>query len=90
MAVGSAQVAVSTTAVQLTAAESDSRVGESVAVTNTHASATVYLGGAGVTSSTGFPLVAGGSLSVDLDGTETLYGITASGSVTVGVLRTSV
>lgn len=90
MAVGSAQVTVSTTAVKLSVAEADSRTGESVAITNTDASVTVYVGGAAVTASTGFPLLAGGSLSVDLDGGEALYGVTASGSVTVGVLRTSI
>lgn len=90
MAVSAAQVSVTTTATALTTAETDSRSGESIAVTNTDASVAVYLGPAGVTSSTGYKLAAGASIGVDLDLGETLYGITASGTVVVGVLRTGV
>jgi len=90
MAVTSAQVTVTTSAVALSAAETDSRGGESVAVKNTDASNAVYLGGSSsVTTGTGYKLGAGEVLSVDLDMGESLYAISA-GSVVVSVLRTGI
>jgi hypothetical protein len=40
---------------------------------------TVYLGGSGVSSSTGVPLLAGGSIGLELWSSDTLYAIAASG-----------
>ena len=52
-------------------------------LTNTHASATVYIGAtSAVTTATGHPLTAGASMSIPYTGT--LYGITASATVVVG------
>lgn len=90
MAVTSAQVTVTTSAVALSSAETDSRGGESVAVKNTDATNAVYVGGtSGVTTSTGYKLGAGEVLALDLDMGESLYAISA-GSVVVAVLRTGV
>lgn len=50
-------------------------------------SADVYLGGADVTTSTGFLLAAGDIISdLELTPSETLYGIVASSTATVSVL----
>ena len=49
-------------------------------------SVTVYLGGSQVTTSDGCPFVAGEDVEVDLVN-EILYGVVASGSQTVYVLR---
>ena len=48
---------------------------------------TVYFGGPTVTSAAGFPVVAGGSLAVELVN-EPLYAITASGTQAINVLAT--
>lgn len=59
-----------------------------VLVKNTHASATVYLGGATVTTDEGYPLAAGEALPVgDIGDGDNLYGIVASGTADVRVLE---
>jgi len=52
-----------------------------------HGSVTVFLGPSDVTSSTGVPLYAGYSCTVDLDGNEQLFGITASSTADVRCLQ---
>lgn len=47
----------------------------------------IFLGGAGVTAAAGLELAPGESLNLDLMGGDVLYGITASGTVTVSVLK---
>lgn len=89
MAVTSAQVSVTTTATLLSAVESDDRSGSSLLASNQGA-VTVYLGSDSVTTGAGFPLAAGSSMSVDLQPGESLYGIVASGTCTVAVLRVGV
>jgi hypothetical protein len=58
-------------------------------VKNMGASA-VFLGASDVAITTGYSLAAGESISVKLNGAERLYGIVASGTVIVGVLRKQV
>lgn len=54
-------------------------------------SAPVYLGGSGVTTSSyGYRLDAGSSMSIDLEFGDVLYGIVATGTNTVAVLRSQV
>lgn len=89
MAVTSAQVTVTTSAVALSAAETDNRGGESVLVKNTDATNPVYLGASGVTTGTGYKLAAGEAVSFDLDMGEALYAV-SGGSVVVGVVRTGI
>lgn len=87
MAVTSAQVTVSTTAVALNT-EGGSVGGTKLAVKNAHATDAVALGASGVTASTGFQLAAGGTLAVELSHGEQLFGIrTGSTDATVHVLR---
>lgn len=90
MAVHSAQVSVGTTATALSEAETDSRSGSSIVVQNTDASAAVYLGKSDVATGTGYKLIAGASLALHLNHEESLYGVAASGTVVVHVLRSSV
>lgn len=89
MAISTAQVAVSTTAAKLTSTPTDSRAGSSIAIT-APAAATLYIGGSGVTSTTGFAVAAGASVSLDLQSGEDVYGVLASGTGTAYVLRSGV
>jgi hypothetical protein len=66
------------------------RRGQTVSIQNP-GSSTVYLGGSDVTSSSyGFELGAGITFSIDLFDQETLYGVVASGTQTVNVIRQGV
>lgn len=89
MAISSAQVSVTTSATLLSSAETDDRAGSSLALTN-GGDAAVFLGASGVTTGTGFGLAAGASMALDLQPGESLYGIVASGTQAVSVLRTGV
>lgn len=90
MSIESAAVTVETTATALNAAESVGSDRVSLLVSNVGA-ATVYLGPAGVTTSTGVPLAAGASLSInDLEPAERVYGIVAASTNVVRVLRKGV
>jgi hypothetical protein len=59
---------------------------KTIVVYNTTGS-TCYLGNASVTTSTGFPLDAGKSVSLNLAAGVALYGICASGSATIATLE---
>jgi len=85
MAVSAAVVSVGTSATLLTVTETDQLPRFTVALYNAGA-ATVYVGAAGVTTSTGFPLAAAGTLSIDLDRGEVLYGIVTASTCSVNVL----
>jgi hypothetical protein len=83
MALETAQVAVSTTRTELTdRPATDPR--NSVAV---HCTADLYVGDASVTAANGFLVPAGTVVSLDLESSERLYGILASGTATAYVLR---
>jgi hypothetical protein len=88
MSIVGTQVPVGTSPTALQAAPVDDGSGVEIAVRNrSAAAATVYLGAANVTTSTGFALEAGVGVGLHLDVGETLYGIVASGTVTVDVLE---
>ncbi len=87
MAVQAAQVTVGTTATLLSGTDTDAVPGLSVAVQGP-SGATVYLGGADVTTATGWPVAAGATFAVDLRAGDALYAVVASGTVAVPVLRT--
>lgn len=92
MAVSSAVVAVTSTATLLSGTDpgdvSGAANGQQLQLNNTGATS-VFLGGAGVTTTTGYTLAAGAQLRVELEGKEALYAIAAA-TGTVGVLRTGV
>lgn len=50
------------------------------------AGTTLYVGDATVTTATGFPVT--GTLALDLDNNETVYGVVATATATVNVLET--
>lgn len=80
----SAQIALSTSAQVLIASGA---MPNRRTVKNTDASVTVFVGGPGVTASTGFPINPGESLVFDARGTaNALYGVAASGAPVVATL----
>ena len=89
MAIAHARVSVATTATKLTGTTTDTRAGQTTLVQNpSAAAASVFLGAAEVTTASyGHELVPGSSLSIDLATGEDLYGVVASGTITVNVLR---
>ena len=90
MAVNSRAVSVGAAATRLdTEGETDSLAGSAVAVHN-NGSSTIFVGAAGVTTATGFPLAAGTSMSCELYGNEAVYGIVASGTVEARVLEVGI
>lgn len=73
------QVSVATTATLIIAANG---VRQAVLITNTHATATVFLGvGLGVTTATGHALTAGSSITLPVG--SPVYGIVAASTATV-------
>lgn len=90
MAVSAAVVTVATTATALTSTEADSMIGSQIVVNNTSA-VTVFLGGSGVTTATGYPLAAGiVSPRFELGPNEALFGVVTAATAAVSVLRTGV
>jgi hypothetical protein len=92
MTVGSNQVAVGTLATLLASVPATvGAPGQAGAVElYPDASVDVFLGGAAVTATTGLKLKAGGTVpvTVPLFPGDTLFGVVATGTATVGVLQT--
>lgn len=80
--IATANVATSTAAGVAAAARAGRR---SVTVKNTDTSITVYLGGSGVTTGTGLPLLAGESIT--LETAAAVYAIAASGTPALRVVE---
>jgi hypothetical protein len=90
MALSHGTVSVSTTATLLSTA-SAGRDGQTVLVQNPAGGADVKLGGAGVTTASyGYILVGGSAFAIDLQAGEGLYGVVASSTQTVSVIRQGV
>ena len=88
MAVQSASVSVTTSATLLSAAsESDDRAGHTLIFSPPSA---IYLGPSGVTTGNGYLLTANTEYAFDLNPGDALYGVAASGTVVVPVLRVGV
>jgi hypothetical protein len=63
--------------------------GMDITIQNVHASATVYIGGEGVTSSSyGYRLLAGAAVSFELPGRDALYAISGTNNSQVAILKT--
>lgn len=87
MAVKTKVTAVSTTAVAITSADTDITSKGFVTLTNNSAG-TVYVGPAGVTTSTGFPLKQNQVLAnIEIKNNETLYAIAGSGTSEIVALQ---
>jgi len=90
MALSHAIVSVGTTATLLSSSTAG-RDGQTVLVQNPSGGATVYLGGTGVTTSSyGFLLEGGVAFAIDLQDNESLYGVVASSTQSVNVIRQGV
>lgn len=91
MTVKGSRVDVDQTPTLLTSAPSDSSSRQVVALRNTHATESVDLGDAEVEYGSGYELIAGGQVEMDLGSGESLYGIANTGqTVTVHVLEAGV
>ena len=86
MALQSAAVTVAATATVLSTAAGD-REGHRVLILNPSGGVTVYVGGADVSTANGYPVASGGTLSLALEVGEIVYGIVATGTQAVNVLR---
>lgn len=87
MAVTHQRVSVGTTATKLTL-DNDGKDGQTVNVQNPSGGVDVFIGGEGVTTTSyGYLLGAGLSLSIELDDDEKLYGVVTTGTQTVNILR---
>ena len=87
MAVTHQRISVGTTATKLTL-DNDGKDGQTINVQNPSGGVDVFIGGDGVTTTSyGYLLGAGLSLSIELDDDEKLYGVVASGTQTVNILR---
>lgn len=92
MATRSSIITIGTTATPLLpGTDTDSNRGHrDVALQNTSA-VTIYLGGPGVTTATGFPLAAGASLTLDAVQPDSLpLAIVTTGTATIAVLEVGV
>ena len=91
MALAHSRVSVGTTATTLGSARDGDPTGVNILIQNPDASVTVYIGGAGVTTSSyGFALLAGQVLSLPLHRGEVVYGVVATSTLTVNVLTEGV
>jgi hypothetical protein len=78
----------STTATRLT--PNGLHSGMDITIQNVHESATVYVGGEGVTSSNyGYRLLAGNAISFELPGRDALYAITSTNNSQVAIIKTN-
>jgi len=90
MALSHGIVSVTTAATLLSAADAG-RDGQTVLVQNPSGGADVKLGGVGVTTASyGFILVGGSAFAIDLQAGEGLYGVVASSTQSVSVIRQGV
>ena len=89
MAINHAIVSVGSTATLLTvAASGGGKDGSTILIQNPSGGQAVYIGGAGVTTSSyGFILAVNSDMSIELNQDEAVYGVVASSTPSVAVLR---
>lgn len=91
MPLSTSSVTVGVTATQLSVADrAGTANGQSVLVKVPAGGQTVYIGGADVMTTSGYPLAAGESLSLDVEGDDVVFGIVAATTQAVNVLRIGV
>ena len=91
MSISHGIVSVGTTATALNASLDGGKDGSTIFVQNPTGGQAVFLGGAGVTSSAyGYKLAIDSTLRIDLNQGEALYGVVASSTQSVAVLRQGV
>lgn len=85
--ISTAQVAVTTAAAALASPSDSNRASGGIVIKSVAANgAIVYIGHVGVTTSNGFPLDPGSSISVPVDDPSKIYAVAASGTQTVAIL----
>ena len=84
MNIQAVETSITTSETTIVTTDGDS---SSLAIYNT-GSVTVYLGGSGVSSAQGFPLLIGSTIIISIPSNTTVYGITASGTGTLRILAT--
>lgn len=87
MALNARRVTIAVTATRIDAADTSNATPRQLRIANAGAAA-VILGPATVTATSGYSLAAGANITVELDSTETLYGIVAAATEVVHVLET--
>ena len=92
MGLSYARVSVTTSPTVLTVLALDGgRSGKAVCIQNPAGGATVYLGDASVTTSTfGYALAGGSDFVIELEKQEDIYGVVATSTQTVNVMRQGV
>jgi hypothetical protein len=86
-ALAASQAAIGTASAQIVAARAGAAGTGRIAVTlYNFGSATVFYGNSGVTATTGMPLPAGASATINTQ--AAIYGIAASGTQTIGIMET--
>ena len=92
MAINHAIVSVGSTATLLTvSASGGGKDGSTILIQNPSGGQAVYIGGAGVTTSSyGFILAVNSNMSIELNQDEAVYGVVASSTQSVAVLRQGV
>ena len=92
MAINHAIVSVGSTATLLTvAASGGGKDGSTILIQNPSGGQAVYIGGAGVTTSSyGYILAVNSNISIELNQDEAVYGVVASSTQSVAVLRQGV
>lgn len=90
MALASAAVTVAATATALHTTNTNPKFKCRVVAYNNDASVTMYVGASDVTTSTGIPVAAGKSISLDLEPDEVAYAIVASSTLNARVLTSKV
>lgn len=86
MPVSSSRVTVTTAATQLVAVVPSYNRVQSALVRN-RAAVSVFIGGPGVTTGTGFELEPGDAATLDMNADDALWGIVATGTAEVAVLK---
>ena len=92
MAIAHGIVSVGSTATLLTvAASGGGKDGSTILIQNPSGGQAVYIGGAGVTTSSyGYILAVNSNISIELNQDEAVYGVVASSTQSVAVLRQGV
>lgn len=90
MALVAAAVTVADTATALHTTNQDPQFKCRVIAYNNDASVTMYVGGSAVATTSGIPVAAGKSISLDLEPGEVAYAIVASGTLNARVLTSKV
>lgn len=89
MAVSQSRVTVGTSVTLIGSPETDGDRRSSVIIRN-RGSVSIFIGGSGVTSTNGFQLDAGESITAEFIASDSIYAVTSTGSAICHILQTGV